>query len=699
MYAFDAGVIIGVLSGLAAATLGLSLFSLRPWRPSTVLFATFALLWGLQSAVANTANAAMDVELAAAWSHVNVALLIPLYVPLLLFAAGYPGRPITRPLVWASLLLPAVVLSMVHFGWPHLFIQGFALNDQGYPRLEQGPLFVPIAVANVSIAFVVALGVLIVRLGSVQSPVARSQLTLAIAGLLCYTMYKASDILAFGVLPGADFRALMSAWDLVIIWGAAVATLALAAALHLGPAREGPWRGLLLVATVLPFAVGVMEWYLGPISVDVRTVGVWRLSAVALLAYAISRHQLFDLEVRLARLVPAGIYVAASVGLVLAFWSLFGDALRQHAGWAITGTLAVPATLAPVHGASRRLVNRKLARSATVPALQARRIEVYHAALRATRSRVRMNRLRAELGIRQHEHRVLARLAALEGPVTGNDGLSPGQTVAQRYVVSHAVSAGAEARIYLAVDRASSRHVVLKQLRASIDDLRNTEAHLLQALHHPQLVRLLDLVDDPGHILVLEHMSGGDLAQRLEDGPLHPRRAAAIACNVLEGLQALHDHGYVHCDIKPSNILFDDHGEARLADLGAAMAGGSQGSGGTPDYMSPEQAAHRRVGPRGDIYAVGLVLHQMLTGRLPAPPVAPVAPAVPGAPASPTGGLSNVPQALQPVLAKALARQPSRRYASAAAFQRAITTALAPMNDANRSASPLPEEASQAMRA
>ncbi len=218
-----------------------------------------------------------------------------------------------------------------------------------------------------------------------------------------------------------------------------------------------------------------------------------------------------------------------------------------------------------------------------------------------------------------------------------------GDIILQNYQIEAFIGEGGFGEVYRALDRHLKEVVALKILRRAgaageacyerAIQRFTLEARLGHHINHPQVIRIHRFAPDQASgllVLVMEYLPGGSLADRLRSGPLAVAEALRLARQVAAGLGALHAQDVVHRDLKPSNILFDATGSVRVADLGLAQAAsllqlsdpGSSGgdqmwfSPGTPAYMSPEQErGQRHLQPASDIYALGLILFEMLTGR------------------------------------------------------------------------------------
>jgi len=298
--------------------------------------------------------------------------------------------------------------------------------------------------------------------------------------------------------------------------------------------------------------------------------------------------------------------------------------------------------------------------------------------------------------------------------------LQPGQFVADRYLVFGWLGEGGMAIVYRGKDTHSGDQVALKVMRAECWDHPTAktrverEARILASLDHPYIVDLVDTFSIDGLLtLVLEYLPGGDLTARLQEGPLPPPAAAALVERVLAGLQALHDAGLVHRDIKPQNILLDDRGQPRIADLGVAHDQSARGFTrhgariGTPEFMAPEQHQGVQVDARTDVYSAGLVLYCALVGHLPWSEKSDLDWAIAHTQKPiDTGPLRRVASAeLVSVVVRALEKRPQDRWPTARAMARALAATRTKQRASRpedgptgQSSSQRPAEATSALR-
>ncbi|MGB3682252.1 MAG: Stk1 family PASTA domain-containing Ser/Thr kinase [Rubrobacteraceae bacterium] len=252
--------------------------------------------------------------------------------------------------------------------------------------------------------------------------------------------------------------------------------------------------------------------------------------------------------------------------------------------------------------------------------------------------------------------------------------------VDNRYRLSDRLGSGGMAEVYMAHDDVLDRDVALKVLSSRYSDDEEfverfrREAQSAAALSHPNIVSIFDRgeSEDGTYYIAMEYLSGGTLKDRIvKRGALPARTAAAVALQIAEALKAAHDSGVIHRDIKPHNILITESGDIKVTDFGIARAASSStmtrtGSIlGTAHYLSPEQAMGEPVGPSSDIYSLGIVLYEMLTGELPYDADTPIGIAmkhVNGHVREPIELDPSIPQGINDITVKMLARNPEDRY-------------------------------------
>jgi len=286
-------------------------------------------------------------------------------------------------------------------------------------------------------------------------------------------------------------------------------------------------------------------------------------------------------------------------------------------------------------------------------------------------------------------------LAFSPGEGTAPELMVPGTVLAQRYEIQALVGHGGMGVVYQARDRELDRVVALKVIRPELARRPETlerfkhELVLARQITHRNVTRIYDLGQSEGvKFITMEFVEGRHLKSLLQsEGKLAPQRAAGIALQIARGLEAAHAEGVVHSDLKPKNIMEDASGRVVVMDFGIArsieMAGSRRAPAvlGTPEYMSPEQARGEKIDARSDLFSLGIILYELLTGTVPfhgdtiqstmrrrteeeATPPAKIEP--------------SVPKLLDEVTMRCLEKDPGGRYQSAAEIIRVLDGWLHP---------------------
>lgn len=261
--------------------------------------------------------------------------------------------------------------------------------------------------------------------------------------------------------------------------------------------------------------------------------------------------------------------------------------------------------------------------------------------------------------------------------------------LSDRYELGEILGFGGMSEVHLARDLRLHRDVAIKVLRADLARdpsfyLRfRREAQNAAALNHPAIVAVYDTGEaetssGPLPYIVMEYVDGVTLRDIIHhDGPMPPRRALEVIADACQALNFSHQHGIIHRDVKPANIMISKTGAVKVMDFGIARAIADTGNSvtqtaaviGTAQYLSPEQARGERVDARSDVYSLGCVLYEILTGEPPFVGDSPVAVAyqhVREDPVAPSHKHSGISAELDAVVLKALAKNPDNRYQSAA---------------------------------
>jgi len=273
-----------------------------------------------------------------------------------------------------------------------------------------------------------------------------------------------------------------------------------------------------------------------------------------------------------------------------------------------------------------------------------------------------------------------------------------GSLIAGRYEVLRPLGKGGMGMVYQAHDRMLDETVAIKVLRSEFVDTPEmgqrfrSEIKLARRVSHRNVCRIHEYGEDPSGLryISMEYVEGADLRElaRERGGFLPAEEAYDLAAQAADGLQAIHEVGIIHRDLKTTNIMRDSRGVVRLMDFGIAKvetdhatSAGLTTAGqvmGTPEYMSPEQCTGAKLDARSDVYALGIVIYEMFTGTVPFRGDTPVATLfrhmqdpVPFA----SGPAARIPRPAVPVLARALAKERADRYQSAAELAEALRRA------------------------
>jgi serine/threonine-protein kinase len=279
-----------------------------------------------------------------------------------------------------------------------------------------------------------------------------------------------------------------------------------------------------------------------------------------------------------------------------------------------------------------------------------------------------------------------------------------GELVADRYELLEVVGSGGMSTVYCALDTLLERNVALKVLHPHYGDDAEyverfrREARSVAQLSHPNIVTVIDRGEDAGNqYIVFEYVDGESLKECVDrNGPLPVRRVIELGLQIADALAFAHQHGLVHRDVKPQNVLINGDGEAKVTDFGIARSldveHGVTQTGtvlGTSNYLSPEQARGQTVTPATDVYSLGVVLFELLTGEVPFPGENFVAVAmqhINEPPPSLVEKRPDVPLRLVYAIERALAKDPADRFPSMDAFAAELRACLADLGDPDAAA-------------
>src|ERR1700728_3279812 len=282
--------------------------------------------------------------------------------------------------------------------------------------------------------------------------------------------------------------------------------------------------------------------------------------------------------------------------------------------------------------------------------------------------------------------------ATAAGPV-----VVAGTRLLERYFILERLGSGGMGVVYRARDEKLGREVAIKMLQPEVlagEEARGRfrrEARALAKLNHAHIAAVHDVLEQEGaDFIVMELVAGESLAAKLKAGALPVREATTIALQVAEALEEAHEQGVIHRDLKPANVMITPKGQAKVLDFGLAKLlstaeatqsmAETQGAMGTPLYMSPEQALGKAADERTDLWSLGVLYYETLTGATPFHGASALAvlEAITTDPFKPVREVRpEVPAAAEQIVTRALEKDPSRRYATASAMKQDLADLLA----------------------
>jgi serine/threonine-protein kinase len=268
--------------------------------------------------------------------------------------------------------------------------------------------------------------------------------------------------------------------------------------------------------------------------------------------------------------------------------------------------------------------------------------------------------------------------------------LQPGEVLDGRFHVTGVIARSTATTLFQATDLKTGRTVALKVpfLQFESDPTFfarfEREEAIARGLDHPYVLKIIPVEHKSRPYIPMEYLEGQTLARLLHSvHPLPVADALKIAGRICQALEYLHEHDVVHRDLKPDNVMLCDDGSIRLMDFGIAKAAGKRritfthasSALGTPDYMAPEQVRGKRGDPRTDLYGLGAILYEMVTGRTPFEgdnPYVVMNARLVGDPVAPRQLNNRVPEAVEEIILHAMEREPANRYPTEAAMRAAL---------------------------
>ena len=292
--------------------------------------------------------------------------------------------------------------------------------------------------------------------------------------------------------------------------------------------------------------------------------------------------------------------------------------------------------------------------------------------------------------------------------------ITQGMYIADRYEIVGKVGAGGMSDVYKALDHTLGRNVAIKVLKSEFSEDMNfvtkfrSEAQSAAGLEHPNIVNIYDVGSQQEfHYIVMEYVEGITLKTYIEKkGQLSFQEAMSIAIQVGRGIEAAHSKGIIHRDIKPQNIIISTEGKVKVTDFGIAKAATTNTISsevmGSVHYSSPEQARNGFVDGKTDIYSLGIVMYEMITGRVPFDGDSTVAVAIQHLQeemVSPKTYAPTIPISMEKIILKCTQKSPDRRYESITALLSDLRKALISPNEDFVVIAPIPQDKTRIIRA
>lgn len=631
--------ILGVLSGILVSLLGLWLLAQRSAERGATPFGAFALVWGASAVAANVEFMLHAPTRLSVLGH-GLAILAPPY--LMAFAVTASGWTRRRESIVSGLALAVAGVGALALAIrPSLFVRSPTdLADTAYPSAI-GPLAYAVELIPLYLALAATIHLFLARSERGESVAEARRHLLVAAGFALFLAYTvpwfglrfAGSLSTYLAARGPAETALTGILYLL----AASALARFAWRVHVSP-RIPRWeRRRILAAYYVLLGLGASAAFAmlaGLPTLDL--VGLCRVLLVALIVVAILQHRLFhgDLRLRRALLLGISLFVGAAVALAAggAVAAVDASILDEPLGAAALGAVfAATASLAhlPV---SRAWFQERLRGWVDPPDPAGRHsLETYRAALETRIAQGRsidpsdpeLRRLRAELGLQAGHHETLALFLSR---ATRAPRFTRGERIlGGTYTVLREIGEGSSARVYECVDEAGRSAAIkvappLAGASAERGARAIREARILRQLRSENVLPIVDLADRPeAFYVVTEHAAGGtlaDLIARAPEGRMDVGQAITTAREILQGLSSAHAAGIVHADLKPENILLASGGRVLVADFESAAVSQDALAGmrGTPAWLAPECLHGAAASMRADVFAVGAILHRLLTG-------------------------------------------------------------------------------------